>query len=179
MTTYSAKYICCYCGREFSRAWNKDRHIKFIHRIYHDKDFIPKILESNEFQILDPLSMEFTPYIRNTGNFRNSYQQEPTYYTTCTSRDYNRMQDYINWKSIYSNFQYEDELDSDDHKIELFRLVPLTRPKLWKLRRLFKNPNSPQAIMYCNYWWYRCISEKSSKPLDDALRRHMQRIWFH
>ena len=82
MTNYSRKYSCCYCGKEFSRTWNKDRHIKDIHRKHHDKDFNPGILEGNEFQIRDPLSMEFTPYIRNTGNFRNFYQQEPTYYTT-------------------------------------------------------------------------------------------------
>lgn len=52
------EYDCKYCQKQFSRAWNRDRHMKDIHERYRDKDYNPRILERNK-----------------------SYQKEPTYHT--------------------------------------------------------------------------------------------------
>lgn len=64
MTKYSTKYSCCYCGREFSRAWNRDRHMKDIPERYLDKGYNASFYEHTKSENINPLSMEFQRNIR-------------------------------------------------------------------------------------------------------------------
>jgi len=175
-------YICSYCRKEFSRAWNRDRHVKNIHRRHHDKDLNPRVLERFEFENIDPLSMEFRQNIRETETIHNSYRKEVMTHDIGVMDVKNVIGNYDYRNAIDYNFPSEhhirldDDEEYDDEKIELPRLLFKIRPKLIIFRRLFKNPNSPIAIMYTNYFRYKCISTRSSKPLDDILRRQRQRL---
>jgi len=179
MTKYSTKYSCCYCGREFSRAWNRDRNMKDIHERYLDKGYNASFYEHTKSENINPLSMEFQRNIRENASFYNSYQKkEPTNDTGI--KDVRNILGNSGYEHLIgSNSETEPDVDSgDEEKIELPWLIFKIVPKYRMLRGLFKNPNSPQAIVYSGYWWRRCISEKSSKPLDDILRWHMRPKWF-
>jgi len=170
------KYFCLHCRKHFSRVWNRDRHVKDIHRKHPNQELNRRILESNEYKSLDPLSIEFNQNTINTRNVRNSYQKEATYHNTGIIGDNNGVQDYVYCNAIHSNFQSESDIHFNDEKIEFFRLVRLIQPKLWMLRRLFPNPNSPPALYAHVFYWTLCISEQSSRPLDDILRRYGVRV---
>lgn len=152
--------------------------MKDIHERYRDKGYNASFYEPNKSENINPLSMEFQRNIRENASFYNSYQKEPTNHTGI--KDVRNILGNSGYKHLIgSNSETEPDVDSgDEEKIELPWLIFKIVSKYRMLRRLFKNPNSPQAIDYSGYWWRRCISEKSSKPLDDTLRWHMRPKWF-
>lgn len=169
------KNTCVYCGAQFSRAWNMDRHIKHIHTNHQNQGYHPRILAYNGFETVDTLSIASNQNIRNNRSLPNSYQKEATYHNTGIIGDNNGVQD-VNWNSIYSNSQSDPNSNLDDEKIEYYTLVFLLRIKLWKFDRLVPNPYSPRAIRFKRYLWSRCITAENTKPLDDVLRKLRERI---
>jgi hypothetical protein len=175
------EYSCFHCGKNFARVWNRDRHVRNIHRRHPNQDLNRRIREIKEFETFDPPSIELRQNTRNTRNTRSvpiSYQKEATYHNTGIIDDNNGFQDYVYRNVINSDFQSDSDINRDDEKIDYYTLVFLIRIRLWMFDRLFPNPYSPRAIMFKRYLRSRCITTESIKPLDDMLRKLRRRIWF-
>lgn len=171
------KYTCSYCRKQFSRAWNRHRHVRDIHKKYENQDFNPRIVEENEFQTVRPTLTECEPNVINPENIRESYQESTNHYTGVIGGE-NIVPRYVYQNRGVNNFEYEPDINLDnDEKIELRTLQFIIEPKLRILRRLFHNPYSYEAKTYAYYYMCECIRRRSSKPLDNILRRFLRPIW--
>lgn len=172
------EYSCFHCRKNFARVWNRDRHVRNIHRRHPNQDLNRRIREIKKFETFDPPSIELRQNTRNTRSVPISYQKEATYHNTGVIDDNNGFQDYVYRNVINSDFQSDSDINRDDEKIEYYTLIRMIRRRLWMFDRLFPNPYSPRAIMFKRYLRSRCITTESTKPLDDMLRKLRRRIWF-
>jgi len=140
------KYTCSYCRKQFSRAWNRYRHVRIIHREYKNQDFNPRIVKENEFQTMRPTLAECEPNVINPENIHGSYQEESTNDYTGVIGGENILPRYIYQNRGVNNFQYEPDINFDnDEKIESRTLLFIIELKLRIIRRLLHNPYSYEA----------------------------------
>jgi len=179
-------HICQICGRTFGRNWNKDRHLQLIHGLkpsnhytleirnnpYHFNGYSKHIransrkcecpssyFDQNQFPFRD-LYRNNNPFKNNNDSFFNPYQ---------------------NW---FGNNIYEPEEDLDiNHEDNLQRLCLKIKPRIvLVLNTLYsRNPYIPYTLPFRIYNYnvnkliafvtFRCISEKSTKPINRWVRK--------
>ena len=180
------RYICEICGRKFDRRWNKERHLRSIHRL--DKKNCSTTEFRNNPNIFCGYSKDISSNSRKFEfpSFKSDYNQ-------FSSHDLERANDLFQNKSDivfnpyqnqFENHLYQPEDESDIYQENtLLRLCFKLKPRIDIVRNALyrRNPYSAYTLPFRIYIFevnkfivfltYSCISEKSTQTIDRWLRK--------
>ena len=186
-------YNCRICEKSFSRNWNLDRHLKDVHDLIFTSDSTLKVSDKtkpSDNYLKKGIGSNPKKWKIEIPSSIYDYYQDPAYnlhrddYST---ENYNFFQNHN--ENLWENnlFDHKDDLN-DNEEISLRRLWIKIQPRLEMLRNHyyrrnphlayspFTNLNKHQLCAFLMYLGYRCISEKSTYPVDRLLRKYGYRI---
>ena len=175
------KTSCQICGREFSRGWNRDRHLQSMHGLDLSTDFTLEI-RNNKYP--------FNSYSKGNRDISTkfeypSYHFDPNWFPY---RDLDRNNDlfknrednfFYPYQNPFAHQTYESEDDLYSNNFPRLCIKIRARIDLFRNSLLSRNPYlayTPMSRKYIDdtntlvlFLTYRCLSEKSTQLVDRWL----------